>query len=172
MPALPLYDYNKIAKAYAVFNSTWRVARILGCSQFTVRFALKRLGIPHSAPGFTTERRNRKGRGPGAVARWHRDHENVVMPLRPRAIAKLTGHSIQDAYHYLEWRRGAFRKKVARLPALDRFLGEPVELRPNAKNFLLMVYLPASKRFISLHEDEIDEILARLTAPSVSNPNR
>lgn len=164
MPAYPLYDYNKIAKAYGVFNSTWRVARILGCSQFTVRFALKRLGVPRSAPGFTPENRNRKGRGPGAVARWLRDHEDVVMPLRPRAIAKLTGLGIQDAYHYLEWRRGAFKKKVAKLPGMSQYLGEPVELRIDKKHFILVVYLPESKRFISLHEEEIDEILLRLEA--------
>lgn len=163
MPAYPLFDYNKIAKAYKVFGSTRKVARIIGCSNYTVCMVARKYGLKPTATGFTPEN-SWHGGMTGLVNRWAKKHPDVVIPLKPKEIEKVVGCRRSDAYHYLEGRRRTFMMKLSRLPDLSKFLAEPYTLLPDKKHFRLKILLTSSKRTIILYEDELDAILERLTA--------
>jgi hypothetical protein len=163
MPAYPLFNYEKIAKAYKVFGSTRHVAKLIGCSNFTVAMAIRKLGVKASAQGLTPENRWKNGKPPGTVAKWSEAHPEVDIPLKPKAIENLVGCTRKDAYHYLEWRRKYFSKKIDKLPDLRPYLGEAYTLKRDMKNFRIILELTASKRRLSLYERELESVLARLT---------
>ena len=158
MPARPLFNYDKIAKAYKVFGSTRKVARIIGCSNFTVSVVARRYGLTMSLPG-THDTRGMTG----TVARWMKAHPEVKVPLTPRGIESVVGCRRADAYHYLERKRFFFKKKAGRLPDLASLLGEPYALSLDNKHFRVVLTLSASKRTVILYEDELDAILLRLS---------
>ena len=166
MPARPLFNYDKIVKAYKVFGSTRRVARLIGCSNFTVCMVARKAGLKPTASGLTEENRWHFGKSPGVVAKWSKAHPDVIMPTRPTTIEKLVECTRQDAYHYLEWRRKHFTKKVGKLPDLSSYLGEQYTISLDKKHFRLTITLLSTKRTIVLYEGELDVILSRLTTPS------
>lgn len=166
MPARPLFNYEKIVRAYSVFPSTRKVAKLVGCSNYTVCMVIRKAGVTPTEQGLTAKNRWRFGRAPGIVAKWHAAHGDVEMPLRPAAIEKLVGCTRADAYHYLEWRRKRFFKKVAALPDLRPFLGEAYTTKADKKHFRVVFTLLASARTLVLYEDELESILSRLISKS------
>jgi hypothetical protein len=164
MPAHPLFDYGKIVKAYKVFGSTRKAAKAIGCSNYTVCMVVRAAGLRPTEQGLTAANRWRGGRGPGTVAKWSRAHPDVIIPLRAAAIEKLIGCPRKDAYHYLEWRRKYFMKKVMRLPNLQPYLNEEYSIYVNKKKLHVVITPRTTKKLIVLNEDELESLLGRLTS--------
>ena len=171
MPARPLFNYEKIVRAYKVFGSTRKVADLVGCSNYTVCMVVRKAGVKPTEQGLTERNRWKFGKPPGVVAKWHAAHPDVQMPLKPSAIERLVGCTRADAYHYLEWRRNRFKKKVFSLPSLQPYLGEEYSITLDKKHFRVIFTLRASAKTVILYEDELDALLLRLTSSS-GNPSR
>lgn len=103
---------NRIVKAYQVYKSIRKVAKILGLSYGSVHAVLKSRKALLPWSGFARVKRWRGGNR-GIVTRWLERHPGTVLPPTLREIAKLVGCEVKDV-HSWKTARWAKMKRLAR----------------------------------------------------------